>query len=100
MNEKKKTKKKPDGEHKPSWKEYIATVQDIEQFLGDHVFLRHNMVHQISAVRLGLAFKRLGFAFRRTNTMRGYIVVLRSADEIKSRLRSMADGNSTVTGDG
>ena len=58
------------------------------------------MIHQLSAVRLGQAFTNLGFTFRRTNTTRGYIVVQRSAEEIKSRLRSMADGNSTVTGDG
>ena len=31
-------------EHKPNWKEYWATVEDIEQFLGDHVLLRHNVV--------------------------------------------------------
>ena len=49
-----------------------------------------NMVHQINAVRLGRAFTTLGFEFRRTKTSRGYIVVQRSAEEIKSRLRAMA----------
>ncbi len=51
-----------------------------------------NMVHQINAVRLGRAFTTLGFEFRRTKTSRGYIVVQRTAEEIKSRLRAMAGG--------
>ena len=29
---------------KPNWREYTATVEDIEQFLSDHVLLRHNVV--------------------------------------------------------
>ena len=60
MNEKKKTKKKPDGEHKPSWKEYIATVQDIEQFLGDHMFLRHNMVTRRTEYRQPSSYEHEG----------------------------------------
>lgn len=44
-----------------------------------------------NAVRLGRAFTTLGFEFRRTKTSRGYIVVQRTAEEIKSRLRAMAD---------
>ena len=31
-------------ERKPNWKEYTATVKDIEEFLRDHIFLRHNVV--------------------------------------------------------
>ena len=31
-------------ERKPNWKEYTATVEDIEQFLRDNIFLRHNVV--------------------------------------------------------
>ena len=50
-----------------------------------------NMVHQLSAVRLGRAFTDLGFECRRTKTSRGYIVVQRTAEEIKSRLRALAD---------
>ena len=38
------TKKKEGKERKPNWKEYTATVEDIEEFLSNHVFLRHNMV--------------------------------------------------------
>ena len=48
MNEKRKTKKKAESsepkEHKPNWREYTATVADIEAFLRDHVYLRHNVV--------------------------------------------------------
>ena len=31
-------------ERKPNWREYTATVEDIEQFLGDNIQLRHNVV--------------------------------------------------------
>ena len=31
-------------ERKKNWKEYTATVEDIEQFLGGHVYLRYNVV--------------------------------------------------------
>ena len=44
MDEEKKTKKKEGKERKPNWKEYMATVEDIEEFLRDHVYLRHNVV--------------------------------------------------------
>ena len=49
-----------------------------------------NMTHQLSAIRLGRAFTDLGFEFRRTKSSRGYIVVQRSAEEIRARLRGMA----------
>ena len=49
-----------------------------------------NMIHQLNAVRLGRAFMDLGFEFRRTKAARGYIVVQRTAEEIKSRLQQMA----------
>ena len=39
-----KTKKKEPKEHKPNWREYTATVADIEAFLSDHMYLRHNVV--------------------------------------------------------
>ena len=40
----KERKKKGSGEHKANWKEYRATVEDIELFLSDHVGLRSNMI--------------------------------------------------------
>ena len=33
-----------DAFHKKNWREYTATVDDIERFLSDHVSLRHNVV--------------------------------------------------------
>ena len=45
---------------------------------------------KISDRKLGHAFQALGFQFRRTNTSRGYIVVQRSALEIKERLQQLA----------
>ena len=49
-----------------------------------------NMVHQISAVSLGRAFTNLGFQYKRTSTSRGYIVIQRTAEEIRQRLRQLA----------
>ena len=42
--ERKSKKKKEPSEHKENWKEYTATVEDIERFLSDNVFLRYNVV--------------------------------------------------------
>ena len=44
MGNEKKTKKKEGKERKKNWKEYTATVEDIEQFLSGHVYLRYNVV--------------------------------------------------------
>ena len=37
-------KKKEPAERKPNWKEYTATVEDIQNFLMDRVLLRHNVI--------------------------------------------------------
>ena len=34
----------PKKEHKPNYKEYIASVEDIERFLSSHIQFRHNVV--------------------------------------------------------
>ena len=39
-----KDKKKDKKEHKPNWKEYTATVEDIQNFLMDRLLLRNNVV--------------------------------------------------------
>ena len=55
MEEKKQKKKKEpaehkkrpaqgDASHKPNWKEYMATVEDIQNFLMDRIMLRHNVI--------------------------------------------------------
>jgi hypothetical protein len=44
---KKEAKKKESAEpkeHKPNWKEYVATIEDIERFLDERVLLRRNVV--------------------------------------------------------
>ncbi len=40
----KKSKKKEPSERKKNWKEYMATVEDIQNFLMDRMLLRHNVV--------------------------------------------------------
>ncbi len=37
-------KKETDGEHKPNWKKYMATVEDIQNFLIGRILLRHNVI--------------------------------------------------------
>ena len=37
-------KEKKDASHKKNWREYRATVADIEHFLSDHIGLRNNVV--------------------------------------------------------
>ena len=54
-----------------------------------------NTTQKLSPVMIGRAFTELGYECRRTNHSRGYIVVQRSALEIKERMKGMA-----VTGDG
>ena len=49
-----------------------------------------NTVQHLSAVRLGRAFMEQGFRQVRLAHSRGYVVVLRSADEIQSHLNRMA----------
>ena len=41
---KKRKKKETGGERKPNWKEYTATVEDIQNFLMDRIVLRHNVI--------------------------------------------------------
>jgi len=69
----KKEKKKEPSERKPNWKEYTATVEDIEQFLSDNILLTD-----------------LGFRRMRSHGERGYIVVAYSPEEIKARQRMKA----------
>ena len=52
-----------------------------------------NTVQQLSDVRLGRAFRDLGFACRRNSQGRGYIVVCRTAEEIKARQHMLAAGD-------
>ena len=54
MEKKKKTKKASDGaeekKHKPNWRETYATVEEIKDFLRNHIYLRFNTVkHQVEA---------------------------------------------------
>ena len=49
-----------------------------------------NTVQTLSDVRLGRAFRDLGFVCKRTCQGRGYIVVCRTTEEIKARQRLLA----------
>ena len=50
-----------------------------------------NMVHELSAIRLGRAFTELGFELKHTKTGNYYRVVQRSAQEIQSLLRCIPE---------
>ena len=41
---KKRKKRETASERKPNWKEYMATVEDIQNFLMDRILLRHNVI--------------------------------------------------------
>ena len=151
----KRKQKETSGERKPSWKEYMATVEDIQNFLMDRILLRHNVItgrveyrlpdsmppkfiaeqsgkaergglwqtwqplcdrivnslwaelsatkvgagitQKLSSVLLGRAFIELGFERRTCRNVRGYIVVRRSAEEMRSLRSVMAQESSEPT---
>ena len=64
----KRGKNEGDNAHKPNWRERYATMAEIEQFLSDHLYLRHNVVRGL----------------------RGYHVVVKTGDEIQSEKSLMA----------
>ena len=55
-----------------------------------------NITRELSDRKIGRAFMDLGFRFKRTNTSRGYVVVQRSAAEIKERLHLQASDEVTL----
>ena len=90
MKERKKNEQK---ERKPNWKEYTATVEEIQDFLMDHVPLRHNVITGRVEYRDGDMWQPitdLGFRRMRSHGERGYVVVAYSAEEIRARKRIKA----------
>ena len=51
-NEQKPRSAQRDASHKKNWKEYMATVEDIQNFLMDRVLLRHNVITRRVEYRL------------------------------------------------
>ena len=49
-----------DASHKKNWKEYMATVEDIQNFLMDRVLLRHNVITQRVEYRLPASYDHEG----------------------------------------
>lgn len=49
-----------------------------------------NMAQKLSSVRISKAFRELGFKSHRTNRFRGYVAIIRTAEEIKNYQTSMA----------
>ena len=59
-----------------------------------------NIAQTLSKERIALAFKRLGFEYRRKSAQRGYIAVRRSGVEMEQYRRRLADGErQTMTDD-
>ena len=52
--------KKAKKERKPNWKEYMATVEDIQNFLMDRVLLRHNVITRRVEYRLPASYDSEG----------------------------------------
>ena len=57
---KKKRKKKERAERKPNWKEYMATVEDIQNFIMDRLMLRHNVITRRVEYRLPSSYEHEG----------------------------------------
>ena len=55
-----KTKTKTGKGRKANWKEYTATVEDIQNFLMDRVLLRHNVITRRVEYRLPSSYDSAG----------------------------------------
>ena len=59
-----------------------------------------NLAYTLSKEKIGQAFTRLGFEYRRTATLRGYVAVKRNGVEMETYRRKLAeDDRSTMTDD-
>ena len=54
------TMKKEKTERKPNWKEYTATVEDIQNFIMDRLMLRHNVITRRVEYRLPSSYEHEG----------------------------------------
>ena len=54
--------------------------------------------NELSSVKLGRAFKDMGFQFHKSHGIRGYIAVRRSAEEMRSMRYQMAQGADGADG--
>jgi hypothetical protein len=70
--------------HKRNWKECVASVEEIQNFLMDKIMLRHNVI-------TGRAFNDLSFKSVKYRGQRGYVVELRNGEEIQRLQRKMVD---------
>ena len=61
-SEESKNNKKPKGakERKPNWKETCASVEEIKEFLEDHVMLRHNVITRRVECRVPSSYEHEG----------------------------------------
>jgi len=95
MEKESKRKKKPAAvpgggkEHKPNWREVYASVEDIQAFLSDNIFLRHNVITGPVECRIPSADPF---------SVTGDNVVPYSAEEIKARQRILV--NDAESSDG
>ena len=56
-----------------------------------------NITQKLSSVLLGRAFRELGFQAKTVHNIRGYIVVHRSAEEMRSMRHQMANTDTDDT---
>jgi len=56
------------------------------------------LTQKLSAIMVGRAFKDMGFQSRKSNQVRGYIVVRRSSEEIAQRRQLLASGTDGTDG--
>ncbi len=63
----KKSKKKEPSERKKNWKEYMATVEDIQNFIMDRLMLRHNVITRRVEYRLPSSYEHEGTEWQPVN---------------------------------
>ena len=58
-----------------------------------------NIVHSLSKEKIGHAFAKLGFEYRRKPSMRGYIAIHRTGVEMEAYRRKLAEKETGMTDD-
>ena len=71
--------------------EFITVAMDL-QIVGA------NITQKLNSVKLGRAFKDLGFKFHKSHGIRGYIAIRRSEQEMRSMRYQLAQGADGADG--
>ena len=96
--EKKSKKAETPREHKSNWRETYATAEEGErgQLISATMALQMiggNIAMSLSKTKIGQAFARLGFEYKRTPAQRGFVAVRRTGAELEAYDRMLAEND-------